>query len=156
MSIIAFSIALHMLSAVVWVGGMMFAHQFLRPTAAQQLEPPVRLQLWVGVFKRFFPFVWLSVFFLPLTGYLMIFTIWGNFAATPLYVHLMNGTGTVMILIYMHVYFAPFKRLKLAVAAQDWPDGGNRINQIRKLVGINLSLGLITIVIASAGRYLVP
>ena len=153
MTLNSFSIALHVLSAIVWVGGMFFAHQLLRPVAASQLEPPVRLQLWVGIFKRFFPFVWLSVLFLPLTGYLMIFTIWGNFAATPLYVHIMNGTGTMMILIYMHVYFAPFKRLKLAVAAQDWQDGGARLNQIRKLVGINLTLGLITIVIASAGRY---
>lgn len=154
MTLNAFSIALHVLSAVVWLGGMIFAYQFLRPTAAQQLEPPVRLQLWVGVFKRFFPFVWLSVFFLPLTGYLLIFTIWGDFAHTPLYVHLMNGIGTVMILIFMHVYFAPFKRLKLAVAAQDWPDGASRLNLIRKMVGINLTLGIIVVVIASAGRYI--
>jgi len=146
---------LHVLSAVVWVGGMFFAYVCLRPTAAQQLEPPARLQLWVGVFSRFFPFVWLSVLFLPLTGYLMIFTIWGNFAATPLYVHVMNGTGILMILIYMHVFFAPFKRLKLAVAAQDWPDAGNRLNQIRGLIRINLTLGLITVVIASGGRYFV-
>jgi len=149
----SFSIALHVLAAVVWVGGMFFAYVCLRPTAAQQLEPPVRLQLWVGVFQRFFPFVWLSVFFLPVTGYLMIFTIWGNFSATPLYVHIMNGLGIVMILIYMHVFFAPFKRLKLAVAAQDWPDGGKRLNQIRGLIRINLTLGLITVVVASAGRY---
>ncbi len=155
MTLNAFSIALHVLSAVVWIGGMFFAYQCLRPTAAQQLEPPVRLQLWVGVFKRFFPFVWLSVFFLPVTGYLLIFTTWGNFAHTPLYVHIMNGIGIVMILIYMHAYFAPFKRLKLAVAAQDWPEGGNRLNQIRKLVAINLSLGLIVVVIATAGRYFV-
>lgn len=155
MTINAFSILLHVLSAVVWVGGMFFAYVCLRPTAAQQLEPPARLQLWVGVFSRFFPFVWLSVLFLPLTGYLMIFTIWGNFAATPLYVHVMNGTGILMILIYMHVFFAPFKRLKLAVAAQDWPDAGNRLNQIRGLIRINLTLGLITVVIASGGRYFV-
>lgn len=155
MTINAFSILLHVLSAVVWVGGMFFAYVCLRPTAAQQLEPPARLQLWVGVFSRFFPFVWLSVLFLPLTGYLMIFTIWGNFAATPLYVHVMNGTGILMILIYMHVFFAPFKRLKLAVAAQDWPDAGNKLNQIRGLIRINLTLGLITVVIASGGRYFV-
>ena len=75
MTINSISLILHILSAVVWVGGMLFAHMFLRPVAAAHLEPPVRLPLWVGVFKRFFPFVWLSILFLPLTGYLMIFDI---------------------------------------------------------------------------------
>ncbi len=146
------SIVLHLLSAVVWVGGMFFAYMFLRPVAASQLEPPARLSLWVGVFKKFFPFVWLSILFLPLTGYLMIYTIWGSMGATPVYVHTMNGIGTVMILIYLHVYFAPFKRLKEAVIKQDWPEGGRNLNIIRKMVGLNTLLGLSVIIIASAGR----
>ena len=146
------SIVLHILSAVVWVGGMFFAYMFLRPVAASQLDPPVRLTLWAGVFKKFFPFVWLSVLFLPLTGYLMIFDIWGSMGATPLYVHIMNGLGIVMILIYLHVYFAPFKRLNEAVIKQDWQEGGRNLNIIRKMVGINTVIGLITIIVVSAGR----
>lgn len=146
------SVVLHLLSAVVWVGGMFFAYMFLRPVAASQLEPPVRLQLWVGVFKKFFPFVWLSLLFLPLTGYLMIFDIWGSMANTPLYVHIMNGLGIVMILVYLHVYFAPFKRLKEAVIKQDWPEGGRNLNIIRKMVGVNTIIGLVVIIVVSAGR----
>ncbi|MCK5092503.1 MAG: DUF2269 family protein, partial [Gammaproteobacteria bacterium] len=80
--------SLHVISAVVWVGGMIFAHAFLRPVAASQLEPPQRLQLWTSVFARFFPLVWVCVILLPVTGYLMIFSIWQTMAATPLYVHL--------------------------------------------------------------------
>jgi len=148
------SMILHLLSAVVWVGGMFFAYMFLRPVAASQLEPPVRLTLWVGVFKKFFPFVWLSILFLPLTGYLMIFDIWGSMAATPLYVHIMNGLGIVMILIYLHVYFAPFKRLKEAVIKQDWQEGGRNLNIIRKMVGMNTMIGLLTIIIVAGGRTL--
>jgi uncharacterized membrane protein len=146
-------IALHLIAAVFWVGGMIFAHQCLRPVAASQLEPPQRLTLWVGVFKRFFPWVWLSVVLLPVTGYLMMFSIWQSMALTPLYVHIMNGLGMLMILIYMHVYFAPFGRLKRAVASEQWPDGGKAIGQIRLLVGINSVLGVIVIIVASAGRY---
>ena len=155
MTINTLSLVLHMLSAVVWVGGMFFAYMFLRPVAAMQLEPPLRLQLWVGVFKKFFPFVWLSLLFLPLTGYMMIFDIWGSMASTPLYVHIMNGLGIVMIFIYLHVYFAPFKRLKEAVIKQDWPEGGRNLNIIRKMVGINTMIGLIVIVVASAGRMMI-
>lgn len=155
MTVNTISLVLHILSAVVWVGGMFFSYMFLRPVAASQLEPPLRLQLWDGVFRKFFPFVWLSIFFLPLTGYLMIFDIWGSMANTPLYVHIMNGLGLVMILIYLHVYFAPFKRLKEAVIKQDWPEGGRNLNIIRKMVGINTMIGLLTIIIVAIGRTLV-
>jgi uncharacterized membrane protein len=151
---ISLFILLHLLSVVVWVGGMFFAYMFLRPVAAAQLEPPQRLRLWVGVFSRFFPFVWAAIILLPLTGYMMIFSIWQSMAATPIYVHLMNGLGTVMILIYLHVYFAPFNRLKKAVAAEKWPEGGAALGQIRQLVGINTILGLLVISMAGAGRFL--
>ena len=144
---------LHVLSATIWVGGMYFAYMCLRPIAATQLDPPVRLRLWVGVFTQFFPAVWIAVALLPLTGYAMIFSIWQSMAATPVYVHIMNGLGTLMLLIYMHVYFAPFSRLKKAVLAEQWPAGGAALAQIRMLVGLNLSLGLLVIVIASGGRY---
>ena len=155
MSINSVTIVLHMLSVVVWVGGMFFAYMCLRPVAAAQLEPPARLTLWVGTFGKFFPFVWLSVVLLLLTGYMMIFNLFGGMGNAPLYVHLMNGVGSVMILIYMHVFFAPYGRLKKAVAAQDWPSGGKSLAQIRVLVGVNTTLGLLTIIIAAGGRYFV-
>ncbi len=153
MTIKSLTLILHLLSAVIWVGGMFFAYMALRPVAAQQLEPPQRLTLWVGVFNHFFPFVWLSIILLLGTGYYMLFSTWGSFAQTPVYVHMMNGLGIAMILIYMHVFFAPYKRLKQAVIKQDWPDGGKRLNQIRKLIALNLSLGLLVVLIAGGGRY---
>ncbi len=143
---------LHVISAVVWVGGMIFAHAFLRPIAASQLEPPQRLQLWCGVFARFFPLVWVCVILLPVTGYLMIFSIWQTMAATPMYVQLMLGIGLFMILLFMHVYFAPYKKLKRSVLDQDWPVGGKALGQIRRLIGINIILGLVVVSIATAGR----
>jgi uncharacterized membrane protein len=149
------TLVLHLLSAVIWVGGMFFAYMFLRPIAAAQLEPPARLQLWGGVFKKFFPFVWIAIVLLPLTGYLMIFDVWTNMASTPVYIHIMNGLGVVMIMIFLHVYFAPFKRLKEAVTTQNWPEGGRNLNIIRKMVGINTVIGLVVITIASAGRVFV-
>ena len=39
------TITLHLLSAVIWVGGMFFAYMVLRPAAATLLEPPQRLPL---------------------------------------------------------------------------------------------------------------
>lgn len=147
-------LALHALTAVLWVGGMFFAYVVLRPTAASLLEPPQRLTLWAQIFGRFFPWVWASVVLLPVTGYWMIFSVFGGMASTPVYVHIMNGLGILMILIYLHVFFAPYRRLRRAVAAQTWADGGASLNQIRMLVGINTLIGLIVVAVASGGRYL--
>ena len=147
------ALLLHLLAAVVWVGGMFFAYVALRPAAAQ-LEPPVRLTLWVGVFKRFFPWVFAAIVTLLLTGYWMVLSFFGGFDAVGMHVHLMIWAGYVMMLLFFHVFFAPFKRLKRAVAAEDWSAGGKSLAQIRVLIGINLSIGLVVIAIASGGRYL--
>ena len=144
---------LHVMSVVIWLGGMIFAHKFLRPAAVELFDPPERLTLWVAVFKRFFPYVWLSVILLPVTGYVMIFSIWGNFANTPLYVHVMNGLGILMIAIYLYVYFVAFKHLRLAVEDKRWPDGGKALMQIRSLVGINAVVGIIVVLVAAGGRF---
>lgn len=143
------------MAVTIWVGGMIFAHRCLRPVVAELLEPPQRLKLWVGVFKNFFPLVWLSVLVLLSTGLLMTYSIWQEFAYAPLYIHIMAGLGILMILIYMHVFFSPYKKLKEAVITEQWPNGGEAIAQIRTLVGINSILGLLIIAIASGGRYFI-
>lgn len=149
-------IALHMLAAVIWVGGMFFAYVALRPTAAAQLEPPLRLKLWVGVFNRFFPYVWVSIVLLLVTGYMMVFTFYQGFEQAPKYITAMNSLGLVMVLLFLHVFFAPYKRLKQAVANEDWETGGKKLAQIRILIAVNLTIGLIVVLIAAAGRYLIP
>lgn len=148
------AIALHVLSVVVWVGGMFFAYMALRPAAVEVLEPPLRLQLWVATFKRFFPWVWLAIALILGSGYWMIFKF-GGFGNLPLYIHVMNGLGLLMMAIYLHVFFVPFQRLRKAVSAEIWPDGGKHLGQIRMLVGTNTILGLLTIAIATGGRYLI-
>ncbi len=148
------AVLLHVMGVVIWVGGMFFAYMALRPVAAEQLEPPSRLRLWTGVFGKFFPWVWISVTVILVTGIWIILSILGGFANVGMYVHLMFGLGLVMMLIFMHVFFAPYKRLKAAVAAEDWPAGGKALSQIRMLVGTNTVIGFITIAVASGGRYL--
>lgn len=150
----ALAIALHLLAAVVWVGGMFFAYMALRPVAGRLLEPPARLAVWVGVFRRFFPWVWAAVAVLLGTGFWMIFAVFGGMANVGWHVHAMLALGIVMMLIFAHLYFALFRRLQRAVANEAWPDGATSLNRIRQLVAVNLGLGLLVVAIASAGRYL--
>jgi len=141
---------LHVTSVTVWVGGMFFAYQCLRPVAAQVLAPPERLRLWRGVFARFIPWVWAAVVLIPASG-LTIMSVIGM-AAAPLRWHLMMLVGFVMIAIFLAVYLLPYRALQRAVEAQDWAAGAAALARIRRLVGINVILGLLTIAIATAGR----
>ena len=131
----------HVLATVVWVGGMFFAHQCLRPVVLAQLEGPQRLRLWNGVFGRFFPWVWLSVLLLLASGHGLIYAF-GGFRAVPMHVHLMTGVGYLMAAIFAFIYFVPYARLRRAVAAEDWKAGAAAQDLIRRLVGTNLVLGL--------------
>lgn len=147
------AIALHVLAAVIWVGGMFFAYMALRPAAGALLDPPQRLPLWSMTLYRFFNWVSLAVVTLLVTGYWMIFAYFGGMAGAGLHIHLMQALGILMMLLYLHAFFAPFKRLKQAVIVEDWPLAGQRLDQIRKIVAVNLVLGLITVALASGGRY---
>lgn len=148
------AITLHVLASVLWVGGMFFAWLVLRPVAAGQLEPPARLTLWRGVFDRFFPWVWASVAVLLATGLWMLFAVFGGMAGARWHIHLMLLLGLAMMAIYLHIWFAPYRRLSRAVEAGDWPEGGRQLGQIRRMIGLNLILGLVTVAIASGGRYM--
>ncbi|HZD24775.1 MAG TPA: CopD family protein [Alphaproteobacteria bacterium] len=148
-----FWIALHILSAVVWVGGMVFAYAFVRPSAGEALEPAERLKLWRGIFRRFFPVVWTAIALLLLSGYAMVFTVFGGFDHVGLHVHLMQGIGIVMMLIFAHLYFAPWRRLGAALDAGETPAAAKQLDVIRRIVGINTVLGLIVVLLGSTGRY---
>lgn len=137
---------LHILATVIWVGGMFFAHMCLRPVVLAQLEPPQRLRLWNGVFGRFFPWVWLSVVVLMVTGQAIVSGM-GGMAAVPYPAHVMAAIGYVMSFIFAFIYFVPYPRLRQAVAEENWAAGGQALNLIRKLVGTNLVLGLSNVVL---------
>ncbi len=145
--------ALHALAAVVWVGGMFFAYMVLRPAVGGINPPPERLKLWDRVFGRFFVWVWGAVVIIPATGYLLIFTQYEGFATTPIHIHWMHGLGWIMNALYIYLYFGPYRGFRRAVAAEDWPSGGANLNTIRRIVGTNLVIGLITAAIGASGRY---
>jgi uncharacterized membrane protein len=145
-------VSLHILSAVFWVGGMAFAYTILRP-ATGPLEPSARLALWRRVFATFLPWVGIAIVLLLISGYGMISTVFGGFRNLPMYVNIMQGIGIVMMLIYLHIFFAPWKRFRRAVDGGALPEAARNLNQIRILVGINLILGVVTILAGATGRY---
>lgn len=151
---IPLAISLHVLSSVIWVGGMFFAYLVLRPIAAIQFEPPQRLTLWSNVFSKFFPWVWVAVVLLIGTGFWLITNKFGGMKNVGVHIHIMMSLGIIMALIFMHVFFAPTRKLAKAVAESNWEEAGKKLAQIRILIGLNLIIGVAVVVIATSGRYL--
>jgi uncharacterized membrane protein len=134
---------LHLAAAIFWMGGMAFMMLALRPAAHAQLQPPQRLPLMLQVMGRFFTIVIASIVVLLATGGPLLMQVAG--AQAPRGWHVMAGLGVLMVLVFGHIFFGPFRRARAAVAAQDWPEGGKRMNQVALLVKVNLAIGWVAI-----------
>ena len=144
---IPFLLFFHILAAVIWVGGMFFAHQMVRPSVVP-LDAPARLALWQRIFQRFFAWVWAAVILLLISGFGM-----ESMGVRGIYVVIMESLAIIMMLAFGHLYFAPWKRFRRAVDAGDFPVAAVQLNRIRRIVEFNLALGLIVVVVGATGRY---
>lgn len=142
------ALTLHLLAAVIWVGGMFFAYALLRPVLGE-IPAPQRLTIWADTLKKFFPWVWLCILVLLISGFYMIYLL-GGFGAIGFYVYAMAGIAVVMIAVFKFVYAAPFRHLLRGVDEQKWEVAAYALGTIRKLVAVNLSLGVAAIVAATA------
>jgi uncharacterized membrane protein len=148
----ALAFALHVLSAVIWVGGMFAIYVCLRPALAT-LDPPQRLRLMRVTFQKFFPWVWAAILLLLASGYWMLFMVFGGFAAAGLHVHLMQGIGWLMIALFVWLFHGPWLAFKRAVDAENWPSAGASLDRIRKIIAVNLPLGLLVVLVAAGGAF---
>jgi uncharacterized membrane protein len=149
---IAIAVGLHQLATIVWIGGMFFAHLALRPAVKQTVKVPDRLLLMRGVFGRFFPWVWGSILLLWGSG-LWLFLVAFK-AKAPVHVHVMMGIALVMTLVFVYIYVMPYRKLKIAIDYENWSWAAAKLALIRRLILVNLLLGLITALAGSSGRLL--
>ena len=146
----------HLLSIVIWVGGMFFTLYCLRPALAA-LDGPVRVRLMHATLGRFFKLVLIAAGLVLATGGWMMglaaqaaVQAGGRFNM-PLDWTVMAVLGIVMIVIFGHIRFVLFKRLERAANAQIWPVGAQALGSIRNWVLVNLVLGLVIIVVTRLG-----
>ena len=144
--------SVHVLSIIVWIGGMVFAHFFLRPAVAQ-LEAPVRLRLMHDILGRFFRAVLAASLLTLASGVWMLGRVArqlvqsGGHFEMPLAWAVMAALGVAMVSIFLHIRFALYKRLGRAVAASDWAASGAALAQIRTWVAVNLGLGGVVLLV---------
>ncbi|QTN21594.1 CopD family protein [Rhizobacter sp. AJA081-3] len=143
-------ILVHLLGAILWIGGMFFAYVCLRPAAAQVLEPPQRLPLWSATFARFLPAAAVAVLALLATGFAMLAQT--GFAQAPIGWHLMLALGLLMSAVFAYVHAVLYPKLRSACAEAAWPRAAQALNGIRRMVALNLVLGILTVVAAISAR----
>jgi uncharacterized membrane protein len=134
--------ALHVLGAVIWVGGMFFAILIMRP-ALGDLDAVRRVDVYRAAFYRFFRLVWVVMPMMLLTGYMMLFGEFGGFTLASWNVHLMHMLGLAMAAIFVGIWFGPYQRFR--------GGQGRAIDVIRPLLIANVVLGLVTVTIAALG-----
>lgn len=140
----------HLIGAIVWMGGMSVILFALRPAALSLLQPPLRQQLLLQVLQRFFPLVWLSIALLLGSGAWALARV-GMAAAPPAW-HAMLGIGLLMTAVFGHIYFAPFRRARRAAQAAQWPAAAAALQQIQRLVQLNFALGWLAIAVVVLWR----
>lgn len=138
--------AIHILCAVIWVGGMFFALLVLRPSLGV-LEPAQRLQLHSQVFRRFFLIIWHAMPLALISGFAMLLGVFGGFAGAGWSINLMMLLGLVMAALFLVVFFGPWARFRYGI------DPARAADSIRRLILVNLILGLITVCVAAVGRW---
>jgi len=134
---------LHLLFAVLWVGGMFFAYFVLRPSLVA-IDPPQRMLLHTRVFRRFFVLVWHAMPIMLITGFGMLFLI-GGMNQVPWPIHAMAALGVIMSAVFLGIVFGPYRKFRRTT---DRTRMTSSLDSIRKLIAVNLVLGLVTIVLA--------
>ena len=134
---------LHLLAVVAWVGGMFFAHFCLRPAAVEELEPPARLPLMLAALRRFLGAMSVAVPLVVLTGLALFMPV--GFGNAPVGWHVMLTLGLVMAGVYAFIHLVLLPRLRTYCAASAWPLAAQALNAIRRLVALNLALGVLAI-----------
>ena len=135
--------ALHLLFAVLWVGGMFFAYMVLRPSMVA-IEPPQRMLLHTRVFKRFFLVIWHAMPLILLTGFAMLGLRWDP-ATAPWQINAMMALGLLMAAVFLAIFFGPYRQFRRTT---DRNRMAATLDSIRKLIGVNLILGLATVIVA--------
>ena len=143
--------AVHGMAAVAWVGGIFFAYMALRPAAMETLDAPMRAKLWQSAYSHFFPWVWIMIGLLLVTGYADLFIRLGGFQNGSLYLQLMHGIGLFMVIAFAYLYFGLYRRLTAAVQAEDTGKAAEIMAKARPVMATNLTLGLLITAIGIAG-----
>lgn len=146
------ALSLHTLATIIWLGGLFFLCVVFQ-LAAQHYETAMALTLWHRVVSRFFVWAWISLVVILVSGVAMVFLKFGGFSGVPS-IHRVNmAIGIPAILLYVYLYFIPWRRFRRAMLSGQWRVAKDNNRQARIIMTLILALGIIASVVSLGGRY---
>lgn len=134
--------AIHLLSVVLWVGGMAFIMLVLR-SGLLTIEPTTRVKVQGALFRRFFRTVWHVMPIAVISGLLLLILSY-NHQPMPWPVMVMQTGGILMAAIFVGMFMVPNRRLQAKLA--DGTATAEDLVPVRRLVLLNLAIGTIILI----------
>ena len=149
----------HLLSIILWIGGMIFTRYFLGPAAAK-LDSQTRASLMQDTLGRFFRLVAYAISIALISGIWMVgrvakmAIVAGTNFSLPITWAAMMGLGFIMAGFFLLIRYSLYTKLVKQVAASDWQGADKSLLTIRNWVGANLAIGLLIVLTMGVGPYL--
>jgi uncharacterized membrane protein len=141
-SIIVF---LHVIAAVIWVGGMIAIRFAVHYSMQDVTDPKIKLGRTLELLRRFFNMVIPSILLLLITAVIMIIGL--NLKGTPVYslVLIKEAIWTVMTIVFIYIYIKRNKAAK-AFEAGELPVAKAHLTPLASyLIPLNIVLGIVAI-----------
>lgn len=136
---------LHVISAVLWVGGMIAIRFAVHYSIQNIAEPKIKLERTLENLKRFFNMVIPAILILLITAIIMIIAL--GFKGTPLYSFVIakEVIWTIMTVIFVTIYIKRNKAEKAFIEG-DFLSAKNHLAPIAKYyIPANIILGIVAI-----------
>ncbi|MCG2633381.1 MAG: hypothetical protein J4A00_00440 [Gammaproteobacteria bacterium] len=146
-------LGIHLLAAMFWVGGLLFAYLIVRPAVQGIIDPETRFQLWLTLFSRFLPMVWVAIGVLFGSGLWLTYAVYGGFGGVGPAIHTMIVSGVLMTLLFAYLFVVLYPGLRRSVVITDFAAAAGYLAGIRRIVAINSLLGLFTVCLGAVARY---
>ena len=143
--------SIHILSAMIWIGGLLFFYGVLNRAVEEVLEPTERLPLMHRIVQRFFPLFGWSMAATLASGFWLVQIAYNG--GIGWMVELMIGLGAASVLLLGYLYYGPYRRMEKALDRYDLLLASSCLGNIRALTAANLLLGFVSVVIGVAARF---
>ncbi|MCD6172733.1 MAG: hypothetical protein J7J96_02955 [Sulfurimonas sp.] len=147
----AIIIFLHIISAVIWIGGMIAMRYAAHPSFMEIESPAKRLERISDALKRLFNIVLVFIFILAGTGAVLTIGYQLKYTEYHIYTHIKEGIWSVMAINYFTMMHRR-KKADKAILEGNFVLAKNQLELIGKfMVPLNIALGIVAIAI---GAYL--
>ncbi len=141
---------MHIMSVVVWLGGLIFLNTLLLPIAAYHKE--TRITTVLEAQRRFLPFVWSSVWTILITGMLLMVLsprfLWFDFSTRWSQLLVAKQVAFLLLLFFSWQAGKVLKRLDESRASDDEAFEGWRLT-FQKVVRRSILWGIVALLCAA-------